>query len=364
LSTTAWPSDQEEKHVSVEIASASFTLTEPSIKDQAGKILAHVAGYVGGRTIEIGLAHGLIEALAARPDGLTPEELAVRTELDPWYVAVWCRSALANDILERAGDGAYRLAPHMDTVLLDRGSPAYAGGTLSVLAQPEIFDRFGATLASGERTWWDKVGPGFIEGVAGTGGAFYVRLIPGGLARVPGLADELPNRPRFLDTACGAGVGLVRLAEAYPTATVVGADGDAYSVELAAERLRRHGLEGRVELVHTALEDLKRTAEFDLVINNISMHECRDIELVTRNVTRALKPGGHFVISDFPFPDTDHALRTVPGRIMSGIQFFEAQIDDQLLPVATYLDLLRDHGYRNVGSFELTPVHAVTHGQK
>ena len=152
--------------------------------------------------------------------------------------------------------------------------------------------------------------------------------------------------------------------EAYPSATVVGADGDAYSLELAAERLGRHGLTDRVELVHTPLEELDRASEFDLIINNISMHECRDINRVTDNFWRALRPGGYFVISDFPFPDTDEALRTVPGRVMSGIQFFEAQIDDQLLPVTAYLELLRGRGFRDVASFELTPVHAVTYGVK
>lgn len=346
-----------------ETTTAPVAVEEPSIKDQAGKVLAHIAGYVGGRTIEIGLAQGLIETLAQRREGLTVEELAAEAKLDPFYVKVWCRSALANEILQRSDD-AYRLAPHMQTVLLDRGSPAYAGGTLLVLAQPEVFDRFSETLASGERTWWDRCGPDFIEGVSGTGGAFYMRLIPGGLAQVPGLAETLQEGARILDTACGAGVGLVRLAEAYPSSTLAGADGDAYSLKRASERLGHHGLEDRVELVHTPLEELDREDEFDLVTNNISMHECRDIEQVTRNVKRALRPGGNFVISDFPFPDTDQALRTVPGRIMSGIQFFEAQIDDQLLPVATYLDLLDRHGFRNVGSFELTPVHAVTYGQK
>jgi ubiquinone/menaquinone biosynthesis C-methylase UbiE len=337
---------------------------EPTIKDQAGKVLAQIAGYVGGRTIEIGLAHDLIASLADHPDGLTPKELAAKQSLDPLYVEVWCRSALANEIIERAGDGAFRLAPHMDTVLLDRGSPAYVGGTIAVLSQPEVFDRFSGTLSSGDRTWWDACGPGFIEGVSGTGGAFYVRLIPGGLGQVPGLADRLQKGARILDTACGAGVGLVRLAESFPSATLVGADGDAYSLKLAAERLGRVGLTDRVELVHTPLEDLDRKDEFDLVTNNISMHECRDIDRVTDNIRRALRIGGYFVISDFPFPDTDQALKTVPGRIMSGIQFFEAQIDDQLLPVATYLDLLQRHSFRNVGSFEITPVHAVTYGVK
>lgn len=347
-----------------ETTSARVAVEEPSVKDQAGKVLAHIAGYAGARTIEIGLGQGLIEALAGHPDGLTAVELAAEAKLDPFYTGVWCRSALAHDVLQRSGDGAYRLAPHMDTVLLDRGSPAYVGGTLLVLAQPEVFDRFGETLATGERTRWDRCSPEFIEGVSGTGGAFYVRLIPGGLGQVPGLAERVRDGARILDTACGAGVGLVRLAEAYPSSTLVGADGDAYSLKLAAERLGRDGHEDRVELVHTPLEDLDREDEFDLVTNNISMHECRDIERVTGNVKRALRPGGYFVISDFPFPDTDQALRTVPGRIMSGIQFFEAQIDDQLLPVATYLDLLDRHGFRNVGSFELTPVHAVTYGQR
>ncbi|HUP15079.1 MAG TPA: class I SAM-dependent methyltransferase [Acidimicrobiia bacterium] len=336
----------------------------PSLKDQAGKVLAHIAGYVGGRTVEIGLTHGLIASLANHPEGLTAEELADDGKLDPFYVEVWCRSALANEIVQRVGDGTYRLAPHMDTVLLDRDSPAYVGGTMSVLAQPEVFDRFSQTLATGERTWWDRCGREFIEGVSGTGGAFYVRLIPGGLGMVPGLAEKLQDGVRILDTACGAGVGLVRLAEAYPTAKLVGADGDAYSLKLAAKRLANHGFADRVELVHTPLEDLDREDEFDLVTNNISMHECRNIEKVTENIKRALRPDGYFVISDFPFPDTDQALRTVPGRIMAGIQFFEAQIDDQLLPVATYLDLLDRHGFQNVASFELTAVHAVTYGQR
>ncbi len=348
-----------------EIASAMPSMVEePTIKEQAGKVLGHIAGYVASRTIELGLAHGLIASLASHPDGLTAEGLASDRDLDPFYVEVWCRSAFANDLLERVTDKVYRLALHMDTVLLDRGSPAYVGGTLAVVSQPDVFDRFSRTLPTGERTWWDHCSPGFIDGVSGSGGAFYVRLIPGGLSQIHGLAERLQDGARILDTACGSGVGLVRLAEAYPSASLVGADGDAYSLEIAADRLGSHDLTDRVELVHTPLEELDRDSEFDLITNNISMHECRDINRVTDNIRRALRPGGYFVISDFPFPDTDKALRTVPGRIMSGIQFFEAQIDDQLLPVATYLELLQGRGFRDVDSFQLTPVHAVTYGVK
>lgn len=99
-----------------------------------------------------------------------------------------------------------------------------------------------------------------------------------------------------------------------------------------------------------------------MALINISMHECRDIDRVAANVRRALRPGGTFVVSDFAFPPALEGCRTVPGQPMCGVQFFEALIDDQLLPTEAFVVLLRRHGFRDVASFDLTPVHAVTYG--
>ena len=94
------------------------------------------------------------------------------------------------------------------------------------------------------------------------------------------------------------------------------------------------------------------------------MHEARDIDLVAKNVLDALKPGGVFVISDFPFPDDHEGLRSVPAQIMNGIQYFEAQIDDQLVSTNTFVKLLEDQGFKEVDSFLLSPVHNVIYGTK
>jgi SAM-dependent methyltransferase len=335
----------------------------PTIQEQGAALLSHAAGYASYRTITIGLRSGLLGALAGAPAGASPDDLADRLDLDPFYVSVWCRAALAAGVCDRDG-GAYRLAPHVATVLLDSGSPAYVGGTFDVMEQPEMFGRFEASLASGERLWWDGCSPDWIAGVAKTGTPFYTRLIPGGLERVPGLADRLAAGGLAADSACGAGVGLLRLAGHYPACRVVGVDGDSHSVEQARKRVADAGLADRVGLVCSPLEELRLDQPATLVVNNISMHECRDIDLVTENVLAALEPGGWFVISDFPFPDTVEGLRSVPGRIMGGIQFFEAQIDDQLLPRAYYDDLLARHGFTDLGSASLTPMHAITWGRR
>ncbi|SDF53181.1 Methyltransferase domain-containing protein [Blastococcus aurantiacus] len=343
-------------------APAPATDAAPTLAETAPAVLSLIAGYVGHRTVATGLRSGLLRRLADTP-GSTPDDLAEALGMDPFYVAVWCRAALGAGLLERDGAGV-RLREHMATLLLDSSSPAFVGGVFGVLEAPEVFGRFEASLSSGERMWWEDTSPEWIAAVAGTGTPFYTRLVPGGLERVPGLAERLDAGCRIVDTACGAGVGAVRLATTYPRCTVTGVDGDAHSIALARERVEAAGVADRVTLVHSALEDMAIDDPATLVVNNISMHECRDIDRVAANVRAALEPGGWFVISDFPFPDTDEGLRAVPGRIMSGIQFFEAQIDDQLLPRAAYDELLGRHGFTDLGSVSLTPMHALTWGRR
>jgi SAM-dependent methyltransferase len=345
------------------VTNADTSKPTPTVAEQARALLAHAAGYASHRTIALGLRRGLIQALAQHREGLTAGQLADEQQFDPFFVSVWCRSAFAAGVCSREGE-RYLLAPYVETLLLDTTSPAYIGGIFGVFEQPEMFDRFEQVLPSGQRLWWDECSPEWIAGVAGTGTPFYTRLIPGGLSQIPGLTERLQAGCRVIDTACGAGVGVVRLAQTYPACEVVGVDGDAYSISLARKRVAEAGLTDRVSLQVSPLEELELEPIAALAVNNISMHECRDLDIATTRVKAALEPGGWFVISDFPFPDTNEGLASVPGRVMGAIQLFEAQIDDQLLPRHAYDELLTRHNFADLGSAELTPVHALTWGRR
>lgn len=325
-------------------------------------LLGHVAGYVGHRTVQIGVHHGIFVRLAAHPEGISPAKLAAESGFDPFFLQTWCRSAHAAGVVELS-DGVCRIDPITVTLLTDRDSPAYLAGLFPLLDQPEMFDVFADRLASGERTWWDRFSPEFIRAVAETSRAAYLRLIPGGFSQVPGLDGVLAEGADVLELACGTGFGLVRLTGTYPSVRMLGVDGDAFSLELASSAVKEARVDDRVELLHSGLEELDLAERFDVAVVNLSMHECRDIDRVVDNVHRALRPGGYFVISDFPFPDSPEGLRSIPGRIMSGIQFVEAQIDDELLPTSAYVELLERHGFDAVDAFDITGLHAVTQGR-
>lgn len=334
------------------------------IQQQAGKLLSHVAGLVAHRTIEMGLRHGLIEAVAQNGGEITAEDLAEAAGLDPFYVGVWCRGAVGAEVLDATESGAYRLAPGMEPLLLNQDFPGWLGGVFEVMVQPEIFDQFSASLSSGERLWWDTVSAEFIDAVSYTSRPFYSRLLAGGFERVPGLTQKLAAGARVAEIACGTGRGLVRIASAYPASTFVAVDGDQHSLDLARGVFQEGGVLDRIGMVESTLEEWSADGEFDAVLINVSMHECRDIDQVTTNVLRALKPGGVFVISDFPFPEGAEGLRALPARVMSGIQYFEALIGDQLMSTRYFVELLKQHGFREVEGVEIAPVHNLIYGTK
>jgi SAM-dependent methyltransferase len=332
-------------------------------QEQAGALLGNAAGYVATRTVEIGLRHGLFEVIAEQ-GSVTSDQLSEAAGIDQLYSEVWCRAAYGCGVLEGHDSGTYELAPHVEMLLLNQSSPAYLGGLFKVMTQPEMFDTFSANLESGDRIWWDQTSPDWIAAVGETGGAFNTRFIPGGISQVPGVDERLSAGGRVLELACGTGVGLTRLGSQYPGVELVGLDGDAYSLRTARSRVDDADISHRVELIHSSMEDLDFEDAFDAITINVSMHECRDIEKVAAAIYKALKPGGFFLNSDFPFPASAEGVRTIPGRIMSGIQFFEALIDDQLLSVDYYMELLGRHRFVDTGVVELTPVHAITYGRK
>ncbi len=332
-------------------------------QEQAGALLGDAAGYIATRTIKIGLDHGLFELIAERAP-IGADDLAEAAGIDKLYSSVWCRAAFGAGVLEGHDGDAYTLAPHIEMLLLDGSSPGYLGGLFKALTEPEVFDTFSDNLESGERIWWDQTSPRWIAAVGETGGAFNTRFIPGGISQIPGASERLSAGGMVLELACGTGVGLVRLGTEYPELDLVGLDGDAYSLEAARSRVEDAGMSDRVRLINSGMEDLDTEDEYDVITINVSMHECRDIEKVTAAVYRALKPGGFFLNSDFPFPDSAEGIRSIPGRVMSGIQFFEALIDDQLLSVDHYLNLFDRHGFDETGVVEMTPVHAITWGKK
>ena len=334
------------------------------LTEQAAKILGPLSGTATVWALDLGLRLGVFDQLAAEPDGATAEEVATARGLDPQYAHVVLRAAYAAEVLDRTGD-RYRLAEHMGTLLLNSDAPGYLAGAIKTfVALRETYLDLRDLARTGKREWWNDFDPEWIDAVGENGQTYYRRLLNLVVPQLPEVTAALERGARYLDLACGVCRGPAKFVDAFPATTVTAVDGDAYTLEVAEREMKERGIGDRFRFVHSMLEDLDLDGGHDLAVINISLHEARDIARVVDRAHAALDPGGTFLVSEFPFPEHEEDCRTVPGRLMCGVQFFEAHIGCQLLPTARFVEHLEKAGFSDVGVVNVTPMQVVVHGRK
>lgn len=334
------------------------------LSGQAAKVLIPLSGTATIWALELGLRLGLFDHLAEQPDGATAEAVAAALELDPQYTHVLLRSAYAAEILDRQDD-RYRLAEHMALLLLDSDAPGYLGGAIKTfVALRESYLDVRELARSGRREWWSDFDPEWIDAVGENGQTYYRRLLNAVVPKLPAVESALRGGARYLDLACGLCRGPAKVISAFPNTVVTAVDGDPYTLQAAEREMKERGFGDRFRFVHSMLEDLDIDGGHDLAVINISLHEARDIGRAVERAHAALDAGGTFLVSEFPFPEREEHCRNVPGRLMCGVQLFEAHIGCQLLPTGTFVEHLEKVGFRDVGVVEVTPMHVVVHGTK
>lgn len=333
------------------------------IKEQAAKIVGSLAGVANIWALDLAIRKGII-AHINKHGALTAQEVAESLGLDPMYTKVLMRALFAGEFCDREGD-KYKLAEHYDTLLLDSDHPAYmAGAVKTFVALRETYLDMRTLIESGETEWWSDFDHEWIQAVGENGQTYYRRMLNNVVPQLPRVQEALTRGARYLDIACGTCKGPAKFVRAFPETRVTAVDCDSYSLHQAQDLMNKAGLGSRFEYHESMIEDLDIQGGHDLAIINISLHEAKQIEKAVENVRNALDDGGTFLISEFPFPENEDDCRTVPGKLMCGVQFFEAHIGCQLMPASRFMNLLKDAGFKDVGTIDVNPMHVVIHGTK
>jgi SAM-dependent methyltransferase len=112
-------------------------------------------------------------------------------------------------------------------------------------------------------------------------------------AHVVAVATQaIPQARTVLDVGCGTGRLLGRLAQAYPTARLVGVDAAAGMAHVAVRRDRVAAVVGVAERLPF------RTGSVEVLVSTISFHHWGDQRRGLAEVRRVLVPGGHLLLTD------------------------------------------------------------------
>jgi SAM-dependent methyltransferase len=218
----------------------------------------------------------------------------------------------------------FTLPPGPAEVLLDEHSLNYLGPLtrMAAAAGRRIDDLLTAYRAGGGVSW-DAFGDDARESQAALNRPWFDRLLAPALAGVPEVHDVLGGSgARILDIGCGGGWSTLALARAYPTATCVGVDIDAPSLEAARAAADASGLTDRVrfELAHG--ETLPESEQYDAAFAFECLHDMpRPVEVLAA-IRSAVRPGGVVVIMDEAVADTFEAPGSEIDQCMYGFSLF------------------------------------------
>ena len=105
------------------------------------------------------------------------------------------------------------------------------------------------------------------------------------------LKRHFPNMRRYLEIGCGTGYVLAGVAQAYPTAALVGSEVFSVGLPYAASRVKA------AELVQMDARRIPYVDEFDVIGAFDVLEHIEEDEVVLAAMSRALRPGGGIAIT-------------------------------------------------------------------
>lgn len=254
----------------------------------------------GGLVLMISIGHqvGLFDAMA----GLAPSasgEIAAATGLDERYVREWLAAMTTGGVVRYDPAGRTYALPPEHAASLTR-----AAGHENLAVQTQFLPM----LAGVERSLVEcfRTGGGvpyaeyhrFHQLMAEDSAAVHdAALLDGVVPLVPGLAERLAAGVDVADVGCGSGHAVNLLAMAYPASRFVGFDFSEDAIAAARREATSLGIaNARFEVRDVA--DLVEVEAFDVVTAFDAIHDQAHPARVLAGVSRALRPGGTFLMVD------------------------------------------------------------------
>lgn len=324
-------------------------LVQPTRTDQLNHLTRMCVGFLGVHVLAVGLRLDLFAAADWADEGVEPRELSLWLGLEQRWVEAWCRAAHSHGFLEWC-DGHYRLAPHMDTLLLHDEHELFFGGIPQALVQAgwEEIPRWDSLFAGLGEAAGVSAGLGRLWSEMGRPG--YHKLIAGILPRLPSLHGILQAGGRLLEPGCGTGYGLACLAQAFGRLHTVGVEPLTELVKQGRALLADRGLDHRVQLRAGTCESMCFAGEFDVVLLKQTLRVIADGKRMPALAAcrRALRPGGWLVLIDADYPPPGQETQTLLDQFTSAYQLLELSTGGRMLSFPETRALVSEAGFHSI----------------
>jgi SAM-dependent methyltransferase len=295
---------------------AELEIDEAKLEQFLGQVVTDIGAAWSSILTLLGDDLGLYKAMAGA-GGLTPEQLAERTDTHPRYVREWLNAQAAGGyVTYDAANETYTLPNEHAAVLADDDSPGFMiGGFQIALAAVGSRAKLADAFRSGDGVGWHEHDD---ELFCGCGRFFRTgykhHLVQDWIPALSVAEDKLKAGAKVADVGCGVGYSTIIMAQAYPNSTFVGFDYHEESLRQARENAEAAGVGDRVSFEVGMAKDFGGT-DYDLVACFDCLHDMGDPVGASAHVHQALAEDGTWLLVE-PFAEDETEKNHNPvGRI-------------------------------------------------
>lgn len=248
--------------------------------------------------LSIGHQTGLFDAMADRPSS-TSQQIADAAGLHERYVREWLAGLTTAHVVEYDPDTATYTLPLERAALLTRqaGPDNLARTAQFIPMLGEVEQKIIGCFRSGGGLPYSEY-PRFHSVMAEESGeVFDAALVDVILPMAEGLPQRLRAGADAADFGCGRGHAVNVMAAAFPASRFTGVDFSEESLAVAAQEAANLGLPNARFERHD-LADMDVADAYDVITAFDAIHDQAHPDRVLRNIYRALRPGGVFLMVD------------------------------------------------------------------
>ncbi len=246
----------------------------------------------------VGHRTGLFDTLATLPPA-TSTQIAQAAGLNERYVREWLAAMTTGRIVAyEPTDQTYALPPEHAAFLTRAATPnnlAVSAQFISLVGGVE--DGIVAAFRNGGGLHYEQYGRFHDVMAEDSAQTIVSALLDTILPLVPGLIAMLHRGIDVLDLGCGQGRALILLAQTFPTSRFTGYDAAADVIATAQTEIKQRGLKNIAFTTQDAAR-LDEPNRYDLICTFDAIHDQAYPRQVLRNIGRALRPGGMYLMQD------------------------------------------------------------------
>ena len=271
------------------------------------KLVGDMGAAMHATLVVIGDKLGLYKAMA-NAGGLTPAELAAKTNTAQRYIREWLNANAASGYVRYdPATGRYELPPEQSFALTVMDIP----GAFHIISacfkdEPKITQAF----RTGEGVGWHEHDANLFFGTERFFRPTYeANLLSTWIPALDGMEQKLKSGASVADVGCGHGASTLLMARAFPKSRFYGFDYHSGSIEYARHVCGRDGLMDQVSFEVASSKSYPANGGYDLVAFFDCLHDMGDPAGAARHVLSTLKPDGAWMIVE-PFandkPEENH----------------------------------------------------------